>query len=400
MHRHVRVCFFNTDADTGEQIRRALTNLPRLQVVNQVPTWDQLSKCISTTRPDMVLVNLDPDLDGSLEVVQCLVRQVPDIGIIGISGRNDPEAIIHAMRAGCGQFVCSPIETDDLESAIARIQATRANVVHTSRRVCVVGSTGGVGATTIACNLAIELSHLTDRPAALVDLNLEFGDVACAFDCEPAYSVADLCRTGTELDRTIIESAMHALPCDVHVLARPDSTRDAQEVAPENVEKLLEFLASMYANVIVDLPRGFNFFSAAAIEHANLVLVVAQLSVPSIRNASRIYQLLKQMGANMDSVEVVLNRCKADYERINPTDVAEHFGRPVFGTIPNDYRRVMASLDLGQPILTDSPRSPARMAIYEMAKKIASDPLDDEPGSDQRKGLFGRLWGRKEPVRE
>lgn len=400
MQRHVRACFFNTDKGTGEQIRCALSNMARLRVTSEVSTWDKLREYVSTTPVDMVLVNLDPDLEQTLQTVQLLIRLVPEMGVIGISRQTDPQAIIHAMRAGCTQFVCSPIETDDLDNAISRIQATRTNVVHVSRRICVVGSTGGVGVTTVTCNLALELSHLTDRPSALVDLNLEFGDLACAFDCEPTYSVADLCRQGTELDRTIIESAMQVLPSNVHLLARPEKVQDAHAVAPESVESLLEFLSNMYTTVVIDLPRGFSFFSAAAVERANLVLIVTQLSVPSIRNASRIYELLKQMGADMDTVEIVLNRCKADYERITPDDVEQHFGRPVFGMIPNDYRRVMASLDLGQPILVESPRSPARMAIYEMAKKITSELKSEEAASPQRKGLFGRLWGRKEPAVE
>lgn len=398
MQRRLRVCLYNTDEGTGEQIHRALGEMPHLEVIAEVPDWDRLRDCVNSTQADMILVNLDADFNENLQIVQFLVRLAPGIGIIGVSGRNDPQSIIQAMRAGCTQFVCSPIETEDLASAITRVQATRMSVAHTSYRICAVGSAGGVGATTVACNLALELGHLIDRPSALVDLNLEFGDAACAFDCEPSYSVADLCRGGTELDPTIIEAAMHVLPCNVHLLGRPERVQDAHEVAPESVARLLEFLGTIYANVVIDLPRGFNFFSAAAIERTDLVLVVAQLSVPSIRNASRIYQLLKQMGANMDTVEIVLNRCNADYERITPADVEQHFGRPVFGAIPNDYQRVMASLDFGHPILADSPRSPARVAIQEMAKKIASKFRTEEADPPQRKGLFSRLWGRKEPA--
>jgi pilus assembly protein CpaE len=251
----------------------------------------------------------------------------------------------------------------------------------------------------VASNLGLELAHLLERPTALVDLNLEFGDIACAFDCEPTYSVADLCRSGSELDRTMVEAAMHVLPCNVHLLARPAKIQDAPEVAPEAVEKLLVLLSGVYSNVVVDLPRGFNFFSATAVERADLVLIVAQLTVPSIRNARRIYELLRQMNANMDNVEIVLNRYKADFQRITREDVERHFRRPVFGVIPNDYRQVAACLDFGHPILANSPKSPARVAIHEMAKKIAAEFKSEEASSPQRKGLFGRLLGKKEPVR-
>ncbi len=399
MPRAMRICLYSTDDATGAQIRHALRDLLHLRVVTESSQWEEVRDCVNGNQVDMVLVDLDPDLDQALQTVQLIVRLSPEMGIIGVSARSDPQTIIKAMRAGCSQFVCSPIETDDLNNAIARIESTRMTVVDLSRRICVIGSTGGMGVTTLACNLALELTHLTDRPSALVDLNLEFGDVACAFDCKPKYSVADLAGDGADIDRGVVEAAMHVLPCNVHLLARPESIEDAHRVAPEAVERLLDLLASIYPNVVLDLPRGFNFFNAAAVNRADLILIVAQLSVPSIRNARRVYELLIQMRADPEKVEIVLNRCKADFERITPDDVERHFARRIFGMIPNDYRRVQASKDLGHPMLVDSPNSPARMAIHEMAKKIATELKSDEAALPQRKGLLGRLWGKKQPAK-
>jgi pilus assembly protein CpaE len=398
MQRAIRVCFYNTDEASGEQIRNALQDIPQVQVVAESSEWHELRDSISATPVDMVLVNLDPDIEQSLKIVQFIVQAAPEMGIIGVSGESDPQTIIRAMRTGCTQFVCSPIEIDDLNNAIARITATRTQSPSLCRRICVVGSTGGVGATTIACNLALELAQVTERPCALVDLNLEFGDVAAAFDCKPAYSVADLCADGGELDGTIVDSAMHRLPGNMHLLARPQNMEDAHRVAPELVERLLNLLTETYQNVVLDLPRGFNFFNAAAVDRADLILIVAQLSVPSIRNARRVHELFLQMNVAEDNLQIVLNRYKAEFERITLADVEQHFARPVFALIPNDYRRVRASLDLGQPILADSPKSPARLAINEMARKIASESRSHDFEGADRKGFFGRLWNKKQPV--
>jgi pilus assembly protein CpaE len=347
---------------------------------------------------DMVLVNLDPDVEHSLDLVQLVTQLAPPMGILGISQRSDPGTIIQAMRAGCNQFVQSPIEIEDLSTAIQRIQASRQSLSHKSKRVCVVGASGGVGATTVACNLALEMTQVIKQPCALVDLNLEFGDVACAFDCKPKFTLADLCRNGEDLDRTMVEAGMHQLPCNVHVLPRPDKITEAHEVAPEAVERLLDLLQTAYASVVLDVPRMFSFFSSAAVGHADLILIIAQLSVPSIRNARRAYDLLLNVGAREDQVQIVLNRFKADHERISSHDVEKHFGRPVFAKIPNDYRRVMAALDLGRPILTNAPTSPARVAIQEMARKCAADIAPPDEDDEKHSGLLGRLWRRKEPV--
>jgi len=398
MQRSIRMCFYNTDDESGEQIRRPLREVSHLQVLCECNSWEDTRNCLNGTQVDMVLVNLDPDLAEALHVVQLIGRLTPGIGIIGVSQHSDPDTIIRAMRAGCSQFVCSPIELEDLNNAVTRIEATRVNRVHVSRRICVLGSAGGVGATMVACNLALELAHLTDRPSALLDLNLEFGDVAASFDCRPKYSLADLCLDDADLDRTMVESAIHTLPCNVHILGRPENLEDTQEVQPDKLDRLLNLLSGMYANIVLDLPRHFSPLNSAALERADMVLIIAQLSVPSIRNARRLYDLLLQSGVDEECVEIVLNRYKADHERISPDDVEQHFARPVFAMIPNDYRRVMAALDFGHPILADAPTSPARMAIYEMAKKITQDLKGEEAEAQQRRGIFGRILGKKQSV--
>ena len=398
MQRIIHTCVYNTADRSTDPFPLVLQELPDVQVVCEASSWEQVRECIGNTRVDLVLANLDPEVEAALQVVQLVVRTTPEMGVIGVSSQTDPQTIIKAMRMGCTQFVCAPIEVPDLENAISRIEATRMNVVQKSQRICLIGSAGGVGVTTIACNLALELGHLTERPAALVDLNLDFGDAAGAFDVSPRYTVADVCKSDDDLDRTMVEAAMVALPCNVHLLGRPAKLEDAHLVCPEGISQVLQVLSGIYTNVVVDLPRACSTGNAAAIEGADFVLVVAQLQVPSIRNAHRVVESLLQMGAYEDKIELVINRSKADHERISVPDVEESFGRPVFAMIPNDYRSVAAALDLGHPILADAPSSPARIAIHEMAAKIAKESTNECPASVRRKGLFARLLGKKETL--
>src|SRR5262249_44401164 len=155
--------------------------------------------------------------------------------------------------------------------------------------------------------LALELAHLTTRSAALVDMNLQFGDVACAFDCQPRYSVADVCRGAAEIDRTLLETALHELPCNVSLLPRPEKVEDADDVQADHVEQMFRVLAQMVPFVVVALPRAFTPPAAAALSGSDRLIIVAQLSVPCLRNATRVYECMLNVGANPDRVEIVLN---------------------------------------------------------------------------------------------
>jgi pilus assembly protein CpaE len=395
MSNTLRICLFDPNGQKGNEFRVPFGELSGAVVAAEPSDWDDLREWIKHSGVDVVVVNLDDEAGQGLEVVQRLGQLAQGCGIIGVSENSDPAHIISAMRAGCSQFVCWPVDPEDLSSAVERIRATRRVATASSKRICVVGSSGGAGATMVACNLALELGHLSDRHTALIDLNLEFGDVGCAFDCTPKFSVADVCKAGIEADRLLLGKAMHELPCNVSILPRPERIEEAREVTPDGVETLLRVVAELHPYIVVDLPRAFSFLSAAALRDADHVLIVTQLGVPFIRNASRIYQCLLEMGAEEERIDIILNRCKANFERISPEEVESHFGRPIFAMIPNDYRRVQTALDFGHPIMADSPSSPARVAIQEIARKIASDETGEKHSTVDSGGLLGRFWRRK-----
>lgn len=391
----IRVCIFDRVAAAERSFRTPFEHLGNVKVMGEYASWDTLRDCLRFNGVDAVAVNLDDPAGAGFEVVQRIAQSMPTVGVIGLSERKDPQSIIRAMRAGCGQFVCCPIDLEDLRSALERIWASRAAGVQFSKRICVVGSSGGAGTTSIVCNLAMELAHLSQRRCGLVDLNLEFGDVACAFDARPKFSVADLCREAAELDRTLVAKAVDELPCNVSILARPENVNDATYVTPEALDHVLRIMAEMYPYVVIDLPRAFNSVNAVAIRGADHVLIVTQLGVPFIRNATRIYECLLHMGADESIIEVVINRCRASFERISPEEVASHFGRPVFAMIPNDYRRVQSALDLGHPIVADAPTSPARVAIQEMARQLLgtdSNGMAPVAAAAPSGGLLRKLW--------
>jgi len=398
MSRPLQIGQFVGKGSESEAFCSPFEHIHNIHIAIETASWDELKEWIRHAHIDLVAVNLGEHKDQGLMIVQRIVELAPACAILGISRRTDPETIISAMRAGCTQYVTWPVDPDDLRNAVERIRATRVQTVQTSKRLCVIGSSGGSGATTIACNLAMELGHVTNRRSALVDLNLEFGDVCSSFDCNPTYTLADVCKAEIEIDHLLLSKALHELPCNVSVLGRPNRMEEAREITPEAINSALKVLASMFPFVVVDLPRSFSFISSAALADADYVFIVTQLGVPFIRNATRIYDCLLQMGTEERCVEIVLNRCNANFERITPDEVAAHFGQPVFAMIPNDYRRVQSSLDFGHPIVTDAPSSPARVAIQEMAKKLASDKTADEQSSPAPPGFLGKLLRRSAKV--
>lgn len=395
----LRICLFNRTGNVDAAIGNAFQTVSDVRLLGVCAEWEQLQTQLRTGHADVVAVDLDADdAAAGLVIVQRIAEVAPECAIIGMSASNDSNIIIAAMRAGCGQFVRLPIDPADLNDAVERIRRSRAAapVASGGKRICIMGSSGGAGATTIACNLAIELGALLQKRTALVDMNLAFGDVACAFDCTPKYTIADVCRHDVEIDHALLEGAMHELPSNVSILARPNEMDlSVSSVAPERVENLFDALGNMFPFVIADLPREFTPQTMAALSRADHVLIVTQLAVPFIRNAVRAYEFLLHAGADEERVEIVLNRRNAAYDRLKPEEIEEHFGRPLFACVPNDYKRITASRDLGQPIMIDAPNSPARLAIQDMARRLAADVLGTDVEEESAGGLLGIFKKKK-----
>lgn len=391
----LRIFFYDSVMGEDTPLRKPFEALNGVMLVGSASSWQEMRDSFRRGTPDVIAISLDTKNGVDLDIVQKATGMAPSASIIGVSRQTDAQSIIGAMRAGCSQFVCWPIDQADLNAAVGRIRTARTVTNPTaSKRICVMGAAGGSGATTIACNLAMELAHITERRCGLVDLNLEFGDVAGAFDCSPRFTLADACDAGEDLDRILLSKALHELPCNVSILARPESLEDAQRVTPESIVSMLRVCAEVLPYVVVDVPRSFGGLAGAALRDADHVLIITQLGVPDIRNAGRLYEGLRELGINEQALEIVLNRCQSTYERITPADVETHFGKPIYASIPNDYRRVQTALDFGHPIVADSPNTPSRLAIAQMARKLIGSDQPPAVEATVQGGLLARFWPR------
>lgn len=391
----LRLCLFDRASEPSFQ--QAFTSLRDVEIVARCRAWHELEQTLLFGNVDAVAVNLDGEDDAPRLLTLERINEVgPDAPILGVGSDARPDAIIAAMRAGCAQFVPTPIDQSDLTAAIDRIRRQHVPTAEGCEHIAIVGSAGGAGSTTLSCNLALELARQTGRRTALIDMDLHFGDIACLFDRNPKYSVTDLCRPDVEIDRTLVEAALDELPCNVSLLARPESIELAYEVDPEAVEKLFRCLGNIFPFVVTDIPRHLSTANVRALQLAHRVFLVSQLAVPFLRNATRLYKMMLQAGVEEERISLILNRCNAEHERIRPEEVANHFGKPIFAIIPNDYKRVTAARDLGHPILVAAAKSPARLAIQNIAQQIATGHLGEAPpaAAAQSSGFLG-LFRRK-----
>lgn len=392
---HCPICLYGPETESLTALTESLKDLWPLKVVACCHARDVLLEHLRTSRCRAVLVVLGPERAASLELVSLLARDHREATVIGLSDQHDPQLAADAILAGCSQFVSLPADRQALIRAFENIGVGLVPAGATGRRICVIGSSGGAGATTVACNLAVEMARISARGVAIGDLHMGFGDVGVQFGIGSRHSIDELCHPSQRAGEDRIREVATALPCGVSVLPARQSLSRPPRIGGKAVSHLLWTLSRLHDAVIVDTPRMPTPASWAAVDQAHAILLVMQLTASCVRKARSLYDHLLERSIPKGRIHLVINRYQEEFGSITLEDVQRSFAQEIFATIPSDYELVRASTDASHPLLVDAPDSPVRLAICSMARRLMGLDVPEQPAEPVRKspqsGLLRRL---------
>lgn len=393
MGRSVRFIILNDDEDFGAELRATLQTFEGAKIVAEVDQATLLAQTVQRIQADVVLVNLDPRPEAVLPVAGDVAADFPHVAVFAVSESTDGQLILEVMRKGLKEFLTKPIDIETFSTALTKVAASHAAAPPQGRLITVLGGSGGVGATTLATNLAVELADLTSASVALVDLDYRFGQVATFLDLEPAYTLGDLCGSVEQVDYQMVERALIKHETGVRVLTRPASFAQADAITAADCVGVLSTLLQYNDYVIVDGPTRFDPHAQSVLDLADMNLIVVQLLVPSVRNAVRILEVMRDAGYNLERSRLVCNRFGKESSQLSVKDVMATVHIAAASTIPDDWGTVGGAINLGLPLMTHSPKSKVRAAVRELAE-LVHNPASavDEKDGESRKGLMGRIF--------
>jgi pilus assembly protein CpaE len=248
--------------------------------------------------------------------------------------------------------------------------------------ICVLGPKGGIGKTITSCNLALALS-LRGNNTVVVDLDLQFGDIALSLGLTPDTTIYDLAVSGGELDAEKLDAFLMRHPSGLRVLAAPARPDQAQSITTEFIADVYEVLKSTFDYVIVDTPPAFTPEVITSVDASHSVCMVGMLDALSLKNTRLGLETLELMGYDPDRVWTVLNRANTSVG-INRTDVVSILGRVPDVLIPS-HRDIARSVNEGAPVVISQKRSDAARAFDQLAGLFSS--LAAAPDGGARRGL-------------
>jgi pilus assembly protein CpaE len=274
-----------------------------------------------------------------------------------------------------------------LQKAVARKVTPGEHDEVNGKLIAVLGPKGGIGKTITACNLALALTTRGKR-TVLVDLALQFGDVALSLGLTPDTTVYDLAVSGGELDESKIDAFLMNHSSGLRVLAAPARPDQAQAIAPEFLSDVYELLRGMYEFIIVDTPPAFTPEVIASVDVSSYVCMVGMLDALSLKNTRLGLETLELMGYDSERVRVVLNRANSNVG-INRTDVVSILGRAPDVLVPS-HRDIARSVNEGAPVVISQKRSDAARAFDALAGLFAALSSDGAAEGSRGRSLLRR----------
>ena len=376
MYIQLNAVIVDPDANNRGELAGFLAQLG-VQIVAQLDELQQLTATIGKLEtPALVIVNLDPSPQETLRKISGLPRQHPGVNFFLMSQTIDPNLLIDAMHIGIKEFIPLPISQEKFSAAVERVASVsgmskRARIVH------VVSTIGGVGSTTVACNIAASLAKTAKT--VLLDLDLVRGAVAGYFDLRPRFTIADVMDTAEKVDRLLLDNALTIHKnSNLAVLGRPEMPEDSQRVNAAGVQRLLNMLSRVFDYVVIDSVMSVDPIYAAAISAADVNIVVMQLNVPSAKNAERYCGALRRCGTDSSKIRLVVNRYVKKGGDIEPDEIEKAMGLKVSWLIPNDFKNAIASINFGEPIVLRAPKSEIATSLVGLANSLSTKPAATE----------------------
>lgn len=409
----IKVLIADDIPNTREDIKRLLFFEEDITVVGEAGNGQEAVNLATSLQPDIVLMDINmPRLDG-IQATEIIASQCPATAIIIISIQGEQEYLRRAMAAGAREYLVKPFSSNELAETIRRVnestkkrlsllaQAGSAGAqikTRTGKIMAFFCTKGGTGKTTLACNLAVCLAQMSKKKVALVDLDLQGGDVSVMLNISARGSIADLAQEAEHLDTALLDSYLVPHISGVKILPAPASPEQAELVTLERVEELLRLLQESFDYILVDTSPIYSDINLAVLDAASQIFLIANQDLPCLRHVKISLEIFQTLG-HSDKVRLIVNNSGSE-GGIKLADLEKSLNLTAYGIIPADDKVIRSSINRGLPVVMAHPGSKSGEAMHSLAGRLDNSraPADQaapspapEPAAGKR-SLIGRIF--------
>ena len=391
-----RALIADNAAGSPEMVAGVLTRFGFVRTANAADRDDAIGQ-MKEAHFDLVVIPVSGITPNQLLALEKEIRRNPNAAVIATAPVSDPDLIVRSMRAGVHEFLVYPPKPEEIAGAVERLMRRSRTEVERGELIVVYSGKGGLGATSIAVNVAQAFgAQRTDSRVALLDLVVAGGDVRVFLNLKPSYDLSHLVAKGNQVDAELLNSLLTPCPGGVWALPTGDHPEDEELFDTAAVGSILDLLRAHFGVTVVDCDHHLSEATLTALDAADRIVLVTQLSVPALRSTQRSLAVCRRLGYDDAKISIVVNRYQSA-DVLSLSDAEDLLGCPVYWKLPNDYRLSAASLTRGVPVATEDANAKLSRSYADLARKLngsgnaklKSSPVSDGSGGSRFRRLFG-----------
>lgn len=303
-----------------------------------------------------IILEVQPESEASMKRLAALRASNPGLLLVA-AVRDAAIPLVRALlRSGINDVIELPLRASELSATLddlrARINADADKDIRLGKLVSIIKSVGGVGATTIATQAASLHARTAKQKGAgevcLFDFDIQFGNAGTFLGISSPLTLSDLLQGGSRIDRELLNSVTVQTPTGLHVVTAPTQIMPMEAVNADQVFRVIELAQRNYDTLYLDLPGNWTNWSMSLVARSEVIFLVCELTIASLRQARRQIALLRDQDIDPGRIHVIANRVeKKLFRAIGLEDAAAALDHPVKLSIANDFPLVSSALDQG-----------------------------------------------------
>lgn len=359
---------------------------------------EEASQTIESGDVRLILIGPSYATDTQLEEIRNLHNQDPALVLMLVAEEVTADLLRRGMRAGVSDVLESPLDEEKIEAAIEQFahdvlkRKSTTTTPEASRGggdqgqiITIMSAKGGSGKTVLSTNLALLLNRIPDTKVALVDADLQFGDVCLVLQLEPRFTMVNAAHELHQLDAELLDSLLTEHPSGLKVLAAPLEPAFADDITTAGLMQMIDLLRENYDYVIVDTASLLDELILSLIEKSDHIMMLVDMDLPSVKNAKLALETLRLLKFSTSNVKLIMNRSNSK-SKLDNKEIEGALKMEISAAIPSDAI-VAASVNEGRPVVETDPKSKVAKGLEGVAELVAGKI--PEP-SGKSGGLFGR----------
>jgi len=397
MEHKVNVLIADQNEKDIENMRVALSHENRIRIVGECTEGISTVKMAKNVKPDVVLMDINMPGIKNVTPTEILTATIPNVLVIVTFDKGGKKNLKKAMSDGARDYIVKPAAADMYIDTILDLydkDLKRREVLYGRKQheedikpkiVSIFSTKGGVGKSTIATNIATALAQMTEERVALVDFDLQFGDVSVMLNLYPERTVMELIKDIQSLDKELLEDYMMLHNSGVRVLPAPSRPEYAEFVTGGNVQRILRTLKESYKYIVVDMAPAFDDVNLATLDLSDSIMLLTTLDLPTIKNVKSGLHVMKTLNYRDEKIRLILNRYHRNFG-INISDLEKTTEKKISHIVPEDSKTIIDAVNKGKAFVLNNPGSSVTKSIYNI--------VDEIMGKDEKKSMFGKWIGK------